>query len=124
MNEKYKQLYGRNPRKDWDDDKILEKILEKEPDYQVDLELANDALQEKEEEEVKAEVVKEEGKQPVSMGVGFTKQYRVILPDGDRYWTKNVINQALKTEPFASTIQFPEDTDFVAEAKLSKCKSC
>lgn len=128
LEEKYKSLYGRNPRKDWDVDKILEKIKEKETDFEAELpaDVKEEVVEAPKKEEVKeapkVEVVKKGKEAPVSKGVGHTKQYRVYWMGAERYWTAPVIAQALKTKPDA--IQFPENTDYVANGSINKCKSC
>ena len=129
IQEEYKKLYGRNPRKDWDEAKIIEKIKEKEPEFEADeqVEVAEEVVEPPKEVIEDApkpvvEVVKEGKESPVSQGKGHTKQYKVYWHGEERYFTANVVRQALKTSPDA--IVFPENTDFVASGSINKCKSC
>jgi len=140
LKEKYKSLYGRNPRKDWDDARILEAINTKDAEFTLEQE----AIQEEPKEGVKEEVKetppapKEEVKEPVkqakvvskgeanppSKGDGRTKVYRIFKDGAELYWTAPVIRQALKMEKMRDRIEFPENTDYVSDAKLNKCSNC
>ena len=139
LKEKYKSLYGRNPRKDWDDARILEAIKSKDPEFTVEEE-PQETVQEEPKEEVKEtppapkEEVKEPVKQakvvskgeanPPSKGQARTKVYRIFKDGAELYWTAPVIRQALKMEKMKDRIEFPENTDYVSDAKLNKCSNC
>ena len=70
------------------------------------------------------EVVKE-GKLPdPSRGTGRTRQYRVFFKGNELYWTKAVIDSALKSTATRDLVEFPENTDYVASAEINKCKNC
>lgn len=128
LKEKYKSLYGRNPRKDWDDARILEAILAKEPDFEYELEPVvtepEPVVETPQVPTQEAQVVEQGTSSPPSKGIGRSKVYRVFKNGEEMWWTANVIKYALKEERVKNTIEFPENTDYQSDAKLNKCKSC
>lgn len=70
------------------------------------------------------EVIQTAETRPPAITISGVKSHRVYHNGVEKYLTGAVIKVILRNEATAKSIQFPEDTEYVSDQKLNKCKSC
>lgn len=118
------ELYKERTGRKWRDDRPIDGAIKKLEELGIEVNLEEEVKEPEKPKVVQAEVINKGENPPPSRGVSRFKQYRVFFKGNEMWWSKAIIESALKNSLTASQIEFPVDTDFESSATLNKCKSC
>lgn len=125
IEEKYKEVVGRKARQDRSDESLINSIEKQtgEPFVIQSEEEIKPAVSETTKSAEVVKPVKPKKEDIVQQGKGERKRHKVFIKGAERWFTAAQVEMALKVYK-PNEIQFPENTEYVTNAKINKCSDC